>query len=121
MKPQNSLANWQTQSRKGFLDLCVLNCLSAREYYGYDLVQTLKQFDGATIREGLVYPILARMQADGLVTCKKRPSSNGPPRKYYRISAAGKKMLNAMNGHWQEMISIVHEISRLEHKDNDNE
>ena len=53
MKPQSSLANWQTQSRKGFLDLCILNCLSQREYYGYDLVQTLKQFDGSTIRTHL--------------------------------------------------------------------
>ena len=113
MGRQELLANWKTQSRKGFLDLCILNCLNIRKFYGYDLVQTLKQFDGATIREGLVYPILARMQSDGLVTSEKRASSSGPPRKYYQISETGRELLDEMNGHWRAMIAVVEDISTL--------
>jgi len=102
-----SIANWRTQLRKGFLDLCVLNCLNVREYYGYDFVQELKQIEGAAIREGIVYPILARMQEDGFVTSEKRPSSSGPPRKYYQITPAGQAVLQEMNEIWRQMVAAM--------------
>lgn len=98
-----AISNWRTQLRKGFLDLCVLNCLNVREYYGYDFVQKLKQIEGTAIREGIVYPILARMQEDGFVTSEKRPSSSGPPRKYYQITPAGRAVLREMNEIWRQM------------------
>ncbi len=102
-----SVSNWRTQLRKGFLDLCVLNCLNVREYYGYDLVQKLKQIEGAAIREGIVYPILARMQEDGFVTSEKRPSTSGPPRKYYQITPAGQAVLQEMNEIWRQMMAAM--------------
>jgi PadR family transcriptional regulator PadR len=94
------LQKWRTQLRKGLLDLLVLNFLKRREYYGYDLVQELKQIDGLRMREGTIYPILARMQEDGLVRSEIRPSDAGPPRKYFGITAAGRKAVEEMNQHW---------------------
>lgn len=53
-----SVKNWKTQLRKGLLELCVLNRLRYREYYGYDLVQELKGIEVLQMRECTVYPIL---------------------------------------------------------------
>jgi PadR family transcriptional regulator PadR len=98
-----ALQNWKTQIRKGLLDLCVLNFLAAREYYGYDLVQDLKSIDGLQMREGNVYPILGRLEEEGLVTSEVRPSDSGPPRRYFRVTSAGRKAVEAMNEHWDQM------------------
>ena len=110
------LQNWRTQLRKGLLDLCVLNFLDRREYYGYDLVQDLKQIDGLQMREGNVYPILARLQEDALVTSDVRPSENGPPRKYFTITPAGRRAVRDMNRHW-ERIELAVRSARQEKND----
>jgi len=102
-----ALQNWKTQIRKGLLDLCVLNFLRAREYYGYDLVQDIKQIDGLQMREGNVYPILARLEEDALVESKVRASTAGPPRKYFRLTPAGRKAIAEMNLHWNQMTQAV--------------
>lgn len=109
-----ALRNWKTQIRKGLLDLCVMNLLAKREYYGYDLVQDLKTVEGLEMREGNVYPILARLQEDGLVKSHTRPSSNGPPRKYFRVTREGREELEAMNAHWSRMTKAVEGVKIFE-------
>ena len=106
-----SVKNWKTQLRKGLLELCVLNRLRYREYYGYDLVQELKAIDVLQMRECTVYPILARLEEDGLVASQLRPSVSGPPRKYFSITSSGKRIVKEMNGHWERVQKAV-EISR---------
>ncbi len=103
----DALDNWKTQLRKGFLDLCILNFLARRPYYGYDLVQELKTIEGTAMREGIVYPILARLQADGLVESETRPSDSGPPRKYYAATREGRACLKEMNSHWKVMTAAM--------------
>ncbi len=76
-----NLNNWQTQLRKGLLDIVILNLLRHGRCHGYEMVQTLKQVQGLKIREGNIYPILARLQTDGLVRSQSEASSDGPPRK----------------------------------------
>lgn len=119
MSPKGSHANWKTQLRKGFLDLCILNCLRTREFYGYDLVQQLKQIEGTSMREGIIYPVLARLQDDGIVTSEKRPSTSGPPRKYYCITKKGQGVLEEMNTHWQHMVSAMNSAINFERDHND--
>ena len=116
-----SFDNWRTQLRKGFLDLCILNCLDGRERYGYDLIQTLKRYNGTAIREGIIYPILARMQSAGLVSSEKRYSSDGPPRKYYHLTPEGKAVLQDMNSHWQEMVRVMAQIRKLNHREDSDD
>ena len=102
-----NLQNWKTQLRKGFLDLCILNCLSRRSYYGYDLVQDLKRIEALQMREGTIYPILARLEEDGLVASSMERSSSGPPRKVFRITRTGRGAAGDMNAHWQQLIAAV--------------
>ena len=104
-----SLTNWKTQLRKGLLELCLLNLLTRGECYGYDLVQSLKRLEVLRIREGTVYPILARLAEEGLIVSESRPSQAGPARKYFRLTAPGRRHLAAINEHWDAVIAALKE------------
>lgn len=106
------LSNWQTQLRKGLLDIVVLNLLQHGQYHGYEMIQTLKQSQGLKIREGNIYPILARLQTDGLVECYSEPSRDGPPRKYFKLTKLGQKILNDMNKHWDQISESIQSIRK---------
>ncbi len=111
-----NLENWQTQLRKGLLELVVLNMLNHEVYHGYDMVQSLKQIHGLKIREGNIYPILARLQEDGLVKSYSEASADGPPRKYFNLTDAGRKALSNMNTHWEQITESIQIIQKGEHK-----
>ena len=102
-----NLNNWQTQLRKGLLDIVILNLLQKGRYHGYEMVQKLKKIKGLKIREGNIYPILARLQTDGLVTSESEPSQDGPPRKYFQLTESGQKALSDMNEHWDRIIESI--------------
>jgi PadR family transcriptional regulator PadR len=107
-----NLNNWQTQLRKGLLDIVVLNLLQQGRRHGYEMVQTLKKVEGLKIREGNIYPILARLETDGLVVSRSEPSRDGPPRKYFTLTEAGKKILADMNAHWGQIIEGLAHIRK---------
>ena len=106
------LDNWQTQLRKGLLDIVILNLLRRGPCHGYEMAQTLKQMDGLMIREGNIYPILARLQTDGLVRSTTEPSQNGPPRRYFKLTPLGEKALTDMNAHWDQIIDSIGTIRK---------
>jgi PadR family transcriptional regulator PadR len=89
--------NWTVQVRKGVLELCILNALAARERYGYDLVKSLVDVPGLGVTEGTLYPLLSRLRVGGLVETRLEESSEGPARKYYSLTAEGKKIMRLMN------------------------
>ena len=102
--------NWTTQLRKGLLQLCVLNAISGRRLYGYDIVRQLRESKGLVIAEGTIYPILSRFKRDGLVRTKLEESSEGPARKYYQLTNNGKKLLARMNKTWKIIVRGVDNI-----------
>lgn len=104
------IQNWQIQLRKGLLEITILNLLARRRRHGYDIVQQLKKCRGLSIREGNVYPILMRLQIERLVRCQSEPSCDGPPRKYFDITDAGRNVLEEMNEHWDELIVGIQDI-----------
>ncbi len=110
------LDNWQAQLRKGLLELAVLNLLKHNQLHGYEMVQTLKQSQGLRIHEGNIYPILARLKADGLVTSHSKSSPEGPPRKYFKLTETGRKTLSDMNVHWDQIIQTLEHFRKGIHK-----
>ena len=104
--------NWQTQLRKGMLDIVILNLLSHGACHGYEMVQRMKRIEGLKIREGNVYPILARLQQDGLIESYTQQSSDGPPRKYFKVTSTGTEILNQMNAHWEQMINSIQHVRK---------
>lgn len=99
--------SWTTQLRKGALELAVLNALNGDRLYGYDIVRILRRYDGLMIGDGTVYPILSRLKADGLVSATIEDSPDGPPRKYYELTRAGRASLDDMNAAWASLVSSV--------------
>ena len=89
--------------RKGVLDLCILKALSATEWYGYALVKSLVAVPGVGVAEGSIYPLLSRLKRQGLVTTRLEESREGPARKYYAATAAGRALAQEMELHFAEM------------------
>lgn len=92
----------RAQWLRGVLDLCVLAVLTERERYGYDLTQRLEQAGLGQIKGGTLYPLLARLQEAGLVTARWEPGEQGPGRKYYAITPAGRERLLMETANWTE-------------------
>ena len=97
-----------TQLKKGALDLCVLALLSRADGYAYEIASRLA--DAIGMGEGTIYPLMRRMQSDGLVETYLVETSSGPPRKYYRLTAAGKKSLATQTEAWRTFSSAVETI-----------
>lgn len=95
----------QVQLRKGALDLCVLAVLSRGESYGYEIASTLVAAVG--MGEGTIYPLMRRMQNDGLVVTRLVESSSGPPRKYYRLTPLGQTVFEAHHRDWSAFKDAV--------------
>ena len=104
--------NWRTQLRKGLLEMAVLNFLQHGQYYGYDIVQALRQIKGLEIRVSNVYPILTRLQIDSLITSHTEPTQKGPPRKHYKITKQGIKILSEMNTHWDQITKGIQSVRK---------
>jgi PadR family transcriptional regulator, regulatory protein PadR len=88
------------QMRRGTLQYCVLALLIGEERYGFDLVRELGAVDGMVTSEGTIYPLLSRLRRDGLVETSWRESNAGPPRRYYRLTKAGRAALQDFRREW---------------------
>ena len=96
------------QLRKGVLDMCVLALLARRDGYAYDIASRLAQDIG--MGEGTIYPLMRRMQTDGLVRTYLEESSSGPPRKYYQLTKAGHAALAAQKAEWNAFVVGVAKV-----------
>ena len=96
------------QLKKGALDLCVLALLSRADNYAYEIASKLAEAIG--MGEGTIYPLMRRMQADGLVETYLVESTAGPSRKYYRLTPAGKTSLATQTLAWRSFADAVQMI-----------
>ena len=99
-----------SQLRRGALEYCVLALLAREERYGFDIVRTLGSIDGMVTGEGTLYPLLSRLKKDGHVTTTWRESDAGPPRKYYAITAEGRRALADFTTQWRLFRDAVDDI-----------
>lgn len=89
------------QMRRGSVEFCVLALLRRQEMYGVEISDSLTKYGSIFDRPGTLYPLLARLQREHLVTSKLRPSDKGPARRYYTITEEGVASLNAFVMRWQ--------------------
>jgi PadR family transcriptional regulator PadR len=80
------------QLRKGFLAYCVLKVCADQEMYTSDIIKRLSEAELVVV-EGTIYPLLSRLQKDGLLQHEWQESEQGPPRKYYRTTDFGRKVM----------------------------
>lgn len=92
--------------RRGLLEFLVLAIVSTGDVYVADILERLRTTDFAT-REGTLYPLLSRMRRDGLVDHEWQESTAGPPRKYYRLTDAGRAELAAFRSYWTDLSNLI--------------
>lgn len=94
-----------TQFKKGVLELIVLLSLSKKDMYGYELIiEVCKVVD---VNDGTIYPLLKRLTNEGYFETYLVESTEGPPRKYYKITVLGKKRLEELIHSWTAFAGAV--------------
>ncbi len=99
-----------SQLLKGVLDMCLLALIAEEPSYGYEMVDKLQRRGLELVSEGSIYPLLSRLQKKGFIESYFVESTGGPPRKYYRIDAAGQRQLDEWSRQWRTLSRGVHEV-----------
>jgi PadR family transcriptional regulator, regulatory protein PadR len=99
------LATLQLELRRGAMVLAVLSQLKEAEY-GYSLKQQLTAA-GLEIPEGTLYPLLRRLEAQGLLTSEWRVVDEKRPRRYYQISNEGQQVFAALSREWRDLQEAI--------------
>lgn len=92
----------ERELKRGVLDLIVLRLLAPGEAYGYEIVTKLTtETDGALgVTDGTLYPVLYRLERAGFVAVRWATPARGVPRKYYRLTPAGRAELARLTHEW---------------------
>jgi PadR family transcriptional regulator len=101
-----------SQLLKGVLGLVLLRLLAERESYGYELVGRVHEAGLADVPDGSIYPALTRLEREGQLESRLVPSSAGPARKYYRLSASGVEALAGGERAWRYLVGRVEPLFR---------
>jgi PadR family transcriptional regulator PadR len=94
------MSSWETQLRKGVVELAVLATIGRGETYGYRIVERLQGLEGLELTESTVYPVLTRLARDGSLSVRTGASPAGPTRRYYRLTDDGRQRFLQMAECW---------------------
>ncbi len=95
---ERAVDKWRAQSRKGFVELCILACVrSAVRSYGFAMLESLRTA-GLDLSEGTLYPLLSRLVREGMLEASWDMPDEGHPRKYYRLTMLGLSFLDQVLG-----------------------
>jgi PadR family transcriptional regulator PadR len=97
----------RAQLLRGALDTCLLALLAQKPTHAYDLALRLEQHGLSGVGYGTVYPLMARLRRQRLVTERSEPSPTGPPRKIFEISPAGAEALAEWTRQWVDTTSTI--------------
>ena len=103
--------NVKSQMRKGMLEYCIMLLLHKEPAYASDIIQKLKAARLIVV-EGTLYPLLTRLKNDDLLGSEWIESTQGPPRKYYRLTPKGEGFLQELEAAWKELNETVEHIRR---------
>lgn len=101
--------NVKSQMRKGMLEYCILLLLHREASYASDIMQKLKEAKLIVV-EGTLYPLLTRLKNDNLLSYEWVESTQGPPRKYYRLTTQGEEFLLDLEATWDELSDTVNHL-----------
>lgn len=104
----------ERELKRGSLELIVLHLLAPGEAYGYEIVTKLtEQTNGALeVTDGTLYPVLYRLERAGFVTVRWETQERGVPRKYYRMTGAGREELQRLEEEWTTFTKAMARLLR---------
>ena len=90
----------------------ILSLLSKGENYGYAIIQEVKKLSGEEMKwtDGMLYPVLHRMEGNGWVSLRWKAAENGRKRKYYAIKQNGKRALEEQRAQWMTVHSVLADL-----------
>ena len=95
---------------RGLLDVCVLAVIGQGPTYGYRIASALTTAGLGDVKGGTLYPLLSRAERDGLVATHWEAGDGGPGRKFYRLTAAGRRRLDELTGQWRSFSTIIDDV-----------
>lgn len=104
---------YERQMKKGVLDMLVLKLLESEPKYGYQIIQEMKEKSEEIflLKDGTLYPILYRLEEDGLVVSRwSEPEGKQVPRKYYEITVNGREALSQIQVIWKHISDGIRKI-----------
>ena len=101
---------WKSQVKKGTLSFIVLNAISKKEMYGYELIEIIRNTTAIEIAEGTLYPLMNKLKNEGLADSKWVEQESGIPRKYYHLTDNGRETLLQMQTYWNELEVSIKKI-----------
>jgi len=104
-----NVENVKSQMRKGILEYCILLLLKKEALYTNDIIQKLQKAQLIVV-EGTLYPLLTRLKNSGLLAYQWVESTQGPPRKYYRLTDNGILFLTELESSWKELNDTIYHI-----------
>lgn len=108
-----------SQMKRGTLELCALSVVSRGDCYGYELVNRISKC--MEITDGTIYPLMKRLKESGMIDSYIVESTEGPPRKYYKITDNGRLELEKLSYEWFEFAESINQLLRGENSDESNE
>lgn len=106
----DSSEKWEIQLRKGSLELAILAALWEGRLYGLEILRHLETTSDMIVVEGTVYPLLNRLRGLGFVESEWVESEFGHPRKYYRLTAAGRQRAVEMSRIWARFSASMNDL-----------
>ena len=107
----NETANrWEVQLRKGCLELVILAVLADEKLYGLEILKRLESGSELIVSEGTIYPLLSRLKGLGLIRSEWVESHGGHPRKYYSLTALGRRRAREMAESWNKLNASVSKL-----------
>lgn len=107
MEPE--LGKLETQMKRGLLEYVILALIHTDDKYSSDILETLKKHNFIVV-EGTLYPLLSRLKNDGHVSYYWKESTEGPPRKYFKITEDGKKFYSELDRTWKTLSGTINAI-----------
>lgn len=98
-----------SQMKRGILEMCILYQFLSGDYYGYDIMAKMRSFF-PDVKDSTFYIILRRLNAEGYTDIYYGEESNGPQRKYYRLTEKGRQYLDKSIESWRQLKSVVDEL-----------
>ena len=120
------MASWSDKAKRelfrGSLDVLVLSVLADGRQYGYGIERRIGEASGQSVKAGTLYPLLQRFEGAGWVESEQE-SDTGRPRKWYRLTPAGRAHFRAAAAEWQAGIArlqgqVLPAVRRSAHRNN---
>ncbi len=108
----------ERELKRGTLEMVLLKLLGEREMYGYELVTAFQERGNGEfqVKDGTLYPVLYRLEKAGYVEPRWETQERGVPRKYYRVTSAGRKQVDQLVDEWRTFVHAIESLLTEEDK-----